>query len=116
MFFLIIENMKKIYFENFLILEASEIDKLVGYKNFRIIRTNYFRNDRYYSICSNNIYGSNSFYDIILEIEYISNTGKRTIKQFYPNEKILFTGNDLLSLSDYYCYGNKISSVIMNTE
>lgn len=93
----------------FLILEASEINKLVGYKNFRIIRTNYFRNDRYYSICSNNIYGSNSFYDI-------SNTGKRTIKQFYPNEKILFTGNDLLSLSDYHYYGNKISSVIMNTE
>ena len=103
--------MKKIYFENFLILEASEINKLVGYKNFRIIRTNYF-----YNICSDNIYGSNSFYDVILEIEYISKTGKRTIKQFYPNEKILFTGNDLLSLSDYNCYGNKISSVIMNTE
>ena len=81
-----------------------------------ITRVNYFTNDRYYGICSNNIYGSNSFYDTILEIEYISNTGKRTIKQFYPNEKILFTGNDLLSLSDYYCYDNKISSVIMNTE
>ena len=81
-----------------------------------ITRVNYFTNDRYYGICINNIYGSNSFYDTILEIEYISNTGKRTIKQFYPNEKILFTGNDLLSLSDYYCYDNKISSVIMNTE
>ena len=115
MFFLIIENMK-IYFENFLILKASEIDKLVGYKNFVITRVNYFTNDRYYGICSNNIYGSNSFYDTILEIEYISNTGKRTIKQFYPNEKILFTGNDLLSLSDYHCYVNKISSIIMNTE
>ena len=80
MFFLIIENMKKIYFENFLILEASEIDKLVGYKNFVITRVNYFTNDRYYGICSNNIYGSNSFYDTILEIEYISNTGRRTIK------------------------------------
>lgn len=103
--------MKKIYFENFLILNASEIDKLFGYKNFRMIRVNYIPNNRYY-----NIYGNNSFYDTILEIEYISNTGKRTIKQFYPNEKILFTGNDLLSLSDYYCYDGKISSVIMNTE
>ena len=115
MFFFIIKNMK-IYFENFLILKASEIDKLVGYKNFRIIRANYIQNDRYYGIRSNNIYGSDLFYDTILEIEYISNTGKRTIKQFYLNEKILFTGNDLLSLSDYNCYGNKISSVIMNTE
>lgn len=108
--------MEKIYFENFLILNASEIDKLFGYKNFRIIRTNYLLNDHHYSICSNNIYGSNSFYDTVLEIEYISKTGRRTIKQFYLYEKILFTGNDLLSLSDYYCYDNKISSVIMNTE
>ena len=106
----------KIYFENFLILKASEIDKLVGYKNFRIIRANYIQNDRYYGIRSNNIYDSGLFYDTILEIEYISKIGKRTIKQFYLNEKILFTGNDLLSLSDYNCYGNKISSVIMNTE
>lgn len=102
--------MKKIYFENFLILNASEIDKLFSYKNFRMIRVNYLIDDHYHSN------GSYSFYDTILEIEYISNTGKRTIKQFYPNEKILFTGNDLLSLSDYYCYDNKISSVIMNTE
>lgn len=108
--------MEKIYFENFLILNASEIDKLFGYKNFRIIRTNYLTDNRYYDICSNNIYCSNSFYDTILEIEYVSNTGRRTIKQFYLYEKILFTGNDLLSLSDYYCYDNKISSVIMNTE